>query len=249
MKKNLIFGLILLLAGCSWGQYQVPKENYRAEVQVLGVLPILVDQAAHFDYPQKNTLIDLIVRSAADKQMPLVEQLREKKGYFDVRALPGNAELLGLSLLSAELPRVDDGRPTGYQYNAEAVRQLAEQNVVDGLLVVVIAGTQVTETRRSRTLLESLETSYNDIVATAEVVDRNGKVLWRLSGKEAVRMLLLQYPDFDEAHYNLTDVVKVKNISLAGIERALEAEEGELPQPYQQLIERIVKGISPRLFE
>jgi hypothetical protein len=41
----------------------------------------------------------------------------------------------------------------------------------------------------------------------------------------------------------------VKNISVAGIERALEAEAGELPQPYRELIERIVKGISPRLFE
>ena len=249
MKKILIYGLLLMLAGCGWGQYNIPKEDYQAKVQVLGVLPLLLDSAAYFEYPQKETLFDLVARSAAAQQDMLVARLREEKGYFDVRALPGSTGLTAVSVLAGELPHAEDGRPAGYQFNAQAVKELAERNVVDAILVVVVSGAQVKETRRSRTLLESLETTYNDIVATAAVVDRNGKVLWQLGGDETTRILLLQYADFDEAYYNRTDMVQVKYIGIPGLEKALEGEDGDQPKSYKKLFDRIVSGISPGLLD
>lgn len=255
MRKLFFYGLLsLLLAGCSWGKYQIPKQDYQANVQVLGVLPLLIDTAADFDYPQKEQLFDLLVRSAHGKHELLVERLRKKKGYFDVRPLAGNADLLALSLLSGENPRDDVGRPQGYRYNSQSVAELAQRNVVDALLVVVFSGARIEETRRSRTLIESLKTNYSDIMATAAVIDRSGKVLWELTGKDAFRAVLLQYADFDEAHYNRTDLVRVKNISVAGIEAFLDenpAAEGEKPLPkmYAELFARIVSGISPGLLD
>ena len=251
MKKALIYILVaLVLTGCSWGQFNVPKQDYQAKVQVLGVLPLLVDTNAYFEYPQKEALLDLVARSAAGQQDRLVSRLRAEKGYFDVRALPGNPEMLTMSLLAGEQPRGEDGRPNGFVFNSQSVAEIAQRNVVDALLVVVLSGAQVKETRRSRTLLESLETTYNDILATAAVIDRNGKVLWQLTGSDAVRILLLQYADFDEAYYNHTDLVKVKNIGLPGLEKALDKEEdGAPPKAYQKLFDRIVSGISPGLFD
>lgn len=251
MKKSWIYFLVVLvMSGCSWGQYTVPKQDYQAKVQVLGVLPLLVDSGAFFEYPQKETLLDLVARSTEGQQDRLVARLRAEKGYFDVRALPGNPGMLAMSVLAGEQPRSEDGRPNGYVFNSQSVAELAERNVVDALLVVVVAGAQVKEKRRSRTLLESLDTTYNDILATAAVIDRSGKVLWQLTDSDAVRILLLQYADFDEAYYNRTDLVKVKNIGIPGLEKALEGEEdGDPPKAYQKLFDRIVSGITPGLFD
>jgi len=252
MKKLLVCLLLLLLAGCSWGKFQVSKQDYQQQVQVLGVLPLLVDRAGQFDYPQKETLFDILNRANRNKHQFLVERLRQKKGYFDVRALDGAPDLLTLSLLAGAVQTAEDGRPLGYQFNSQAVAELAQRNVVDALLVVVFAGVQIDETRRSRTMLESLKTRYNDIMTTAAVVDRNGQVLWELSGREAYQAVQLQYPDFDEAYYNRTDLVRVKNISLSGIEPVLTEDPekpGVLPEMYDKLFDRIVSGISPSLLD
>ncbi|NOY14426.1 MAG: hypothetical protein GXP51_12425 [Deltaproteobacteria bacterium] len=254
MGRWFFYGILLLLAGCSWGKYQIPKQDYQAKVQVLGVLPLLIDSAAPFDYPQKEALLDMLARSAVGKHEVLVERLREKKGYFDVRALSGNPGLIAASLLTGKNPPDEIGRPQGYRFNRAAVAELSQRNVVDALLVVVFSGARIKETRRSRTLLESLKTKYNDIVATAAVVDRNGEVLWRLSGDDTYRALQLQYPDFDEAYFNRTDLVRVKNIRLSGVEKALNEtsgrkKEGRLPKMYDKLFDRIVSGISPGLLD
>lgn len=255
MKR--VFGLLLLtvlLGGCASGEYLVPKSQYQSKVQVLGVLPLLVDRSARIDYPHPEQLSDLLTRSAAGKYKVLVDRLRKEKGYFDVRALEGSPELLGMSLLSAP-PTYDDlGRPQGLPLNTQAIAELVKQNVVDALLVVVFSEARIEETRRSRGLLESLKTRYSDVVATAAVVAGDGQLLWQMAGADTFEALPLQYPDFDEAYYNHTDVVAVKNITPAGIERILaEPQNGQaqdqLPEMYDELFARIVAGISPGLFD
>jgi len=255
MKRYLFYGvLVILLSSCGWGSYQVPKQEFQAKVQVLGVLPLLVDRDAPLDYPQKEALFDLIERVNVGKHEILVSRLKAKKGYFDVRQLSGNPNLLRLSLLSARKSTDRHGRPQGYEFNAADVAELSRRNVVDALLVVVFSGAQIEETRRSRTLLETLKTTYNDVVVTAAVVGRDGKVLWHLSGDDSFQAQVLQYPDFDEAYYNRTNMVQLKYISQAGIERALgeNAEMGgkkSLPETYDRLFDRIVSSISPSLLD
>lgn len=253
MKKWLLVGIALvLLSACGSGTFQVPKQEYQSRVQVLGVLPLLVDQSSRLDYPQKDILFDMLARSAQDKHQTLSAQLQEEKGYFDVRTLAANPQLTAMSLLSGGKTTDDFGRPTGYRFDAATVAELAEQNVVDALLVVVLSGEKITQTRRSRTMLESLKTEYSDIIATAAVVERGGQVLWQMNGKDSFQFLALQYPDFDEAHFNRTDRVRVKDISLSGLERALEEKakkSDDLPKVYKELFQEIVSSISPGLLD
>ncbi len=233
MKKLLIYSLVLiLLCSCGSGTFQVPKQEYQTKVQVLGVLPLLIDRQANLDYPQKEAIYDLLTRSNLGKHERLVELLKGEKGYFDVRAISADAELLENSLLASELP----------------------PNVDDALLVVVFTGAKVQEIRRSRNLLESLTTGYSDVLATATVIDRNGQTLWQMAGADSFQALILQYADFDEAYFNRTEQVQVKNINFAGIEPLLAEEpdksgQDRLPKLYQQLFNQIVTGISPGLLD
>ncbi len=255
MKKWLFCGLILIfLAGCGSGKFQVPKQEYQTRVQVLGVLPLLVDENSSLNYPQRDILFDMLTRSAAGKHNFLAEQLKKKKGYFDVRSLSSNPQLTALSLLGAGSSHDKWGWPQGYALDAATVAEIARQNVLDAVLVVVFSGEQIEETRRSRTMLETLRARYSDIRATAYVVDRNGQVLWQLAGDESFQAMILQYADFDEAYYNRTDFVRVKDINLSGLEPILDEtsdKDGEmhLPEMYEDLFAEIVSGISPSLLD
>lgn len=255
MKRMLFAGLLIVfLAGCGSGTFQVPKQEYQTRVQVLGVLPLLVDTNSTLNYPQRDNLFAILARSASGKHQYLVEALKEKKGYFDVRSLSVSPELTALSLLSAGSSHDESGWPLGYAFDAATVAEIARQNVLDAVLVVVFSGEQIEETRRSRTKLETLTTQFSDIRATAAVIDRNGQVLWELVGPESFQALVLQYADFDEAYYNKTNLVRVKDITLSGVERVLDETPDKdggtvLPRMYKNLFAEIASGISPNLFD
>ncbi|HEY5673077.1 MAG TPA: hypothetical protein VIR78_05190 [Malonomonas sp.] len=255
MVRVISFGLLLLvLSGCGAGKFQLSKQEYQAKVQVLGVLPLLVDRAAPLAYPQGEAVYDLLTRANVGKYEELVAQLKKKKGYFDVRGLPDGGDLLTMSLLSGTQPVDAQGRPYRFAFNQETITELTQRYVVDALLIVVFSGAQVDENRRSRNLMESLRTSYTDVLATAAVVGRDGKILWQLNGADSYQALPLQYADFDEAYYNRTNQVQVKNISLAGVERMFVGDPGKKGPPnaskmYAELFGRISSGISPGLLD
>lgn len=251
--KRMIFVIValLFLGACSSGSYNIPKREYQSRVQVLGVVPILVDSRP-MNYPDSAEVYHLLESSAQNKHYLLTEQLRAKKGYFDVRPLDINPAMTGLSLLAGGGTYDDIGRPLGYQFDPATVSALTRQNVVDALLIVVFSGEQIEENRRSRTKLESLRTTYSSIQATASVVDRDGKILWELTGADSYPAVNLQYPDFDEAHYNRTNQVHVKNISVAGAERIIADGAGEAAEPsrmYRELFSKLVSAISPGLLD
>lgn len=254
--KKLFFALfcIVLISGCSSGTYNIPKQEYQTRVQVLGVLPLMVDRNSTMNYPDREWLFDRLTSSVSGKHLNLVQELTLKKGYFDVRALDVDTQLTTMSLLGRGSSHDADGRPTGYAFDTATVAEMARRNVVDALLLVVFSGEQVKETRRSRTKLETLTTTYSDLLATAAVVDRNGQVLWQLAGDEAFQAMVLQYADFDEAYYNHTDMVRVKNVSMDGVERMLDEDPDRngvrtLPKMYDELFEKIASGISPGLLD
>lgn len=254
MKKNLVWGLLLLfLVGCSSGTYNVPKREYQSRVQVLGVVPILVDSSRPMNFPDTDSLYDMLRRSAQNKHYHLTEQLRAKKGYFDVRPLDIDPQLMTVSLLAGGAKYDDIGRPAGYSLDAATIAELTRQNVIDALLVVVFSGARVDENRRSRTRIESLRAQYSNVMATAFVVDREGQILWEMTGNKSYNAVTLQYPDFDEAHYNRSDVVHIKNISREGAQRIIVGDGAiDAPMPsamYQELFSRVVSEISPGLLD
>jgi hypothetical protein len=259
MAKNMVLPLVtvllsgLLLTGCGGGVFKVSRDEYRSQVKTLGVLPIIVDEQSPIRHAQRDGIVSLLRRTAVGKVEASIEELRQKKGYFDVRYVGEDPRKLRRQLIVGPLPALEkSGLPGGYRFAADAAQQLIEQKVVDALLVVVLAGVEHEETRRSRNQLETLTTTYNDIMATAMVIDARGRVLWEMTGEKAYPLLALQYPDFDEAYHNKTDLVTLKEITLGGLERALTVEQKPDQPPrmapaYRSLIDQLVAGLSPSL--
>jgi hypothetical protein len=247
--------LTLFLAGCADGVYKVPREEYRSQVKTLGVLPLLVDGGSEIRHPERRQVLELVRRASAGREVGLVELLRDKKAYFDVRVIPGDGDAL-LRRLARTRRSVDDA--TGghrYRFQAEAVARLAREHVVDALLVVIIDGAVRSERRWDRTRLSYLEAAFNSLLAYAAVVLPSAEVVWEYRSPVGKPFLALQYPDFDEAHYNYSDQVRPRYLSLAGLERALAAPAGnwfgqsQLPEVFHDLFKDLAAGLKPGLLE
>ncbi|BCR06511.1 hypothetical protein DESUT3_35800 [Desulfuromonas versatilis] len=242
--------LALLLAGCGNGFYKIPKEEYRQRVQTLGVLPLMYDNGSTISRGDREDVVTLLRRHNAGKEIRLVNMLREEKAYFDIRSVAGDPEQFFSSLVTGATMRGQgDQAYRSYRFDPQAVRQIADRNLVDGILVVILNGVTRTETRRDRALLSYLEAPYNSILVTAAVVAPTGEIVWEYPGREA--FLPLQYPDFDEAYYNKSDAVKIKEITLPGLDRAL-TESGKgifnrssFPNLYQTLFDKLVGELKP----
>lgn len=243
----------LLLVGCSSGVFKVPEKQYRSQVKTLGVLPIIVDDQSAINHSQRDGVVSLLQRTAIGKLESSIEMLRKKKGYFDVRYVGVDPRQMLQQLIVGPLPPTKKtGLPGGYRFSAEGAQQLIGNKVVDALLIVVLTGAEHEEKRWSRNKLEHLTTTFNDIMATAAVIDARGRVLWEMSGRKAYKLLALQYPDFDEAFFNRTDGVVLKEIRLEGLERALTIEQKADQPPrmvpaYRDLIDNLVDDLSPSL--
>lgn len=253
MHRWFLLFTILLMAGCA-GSFKVPEAEYRQRVQTLGVLPLLVDGNSAITHPDREAVVELLRRHSLDRHPRLIDILKEQKGYFDVRPVEGNPRELFRSLVKS-----DALRGTGadirrrYDFNSRVASDLAEQNVVDALLVIVLHGEVRPAKRWDRRRLAYLEAPYNEILATAAVVMSSGEVVWEYPVAADGAFLYLQYPDFDEAFYNKSDEVRIKYISLAGLDRTLGESDRSLfgrrvfPVKYRELFESVAAALKPRL--
>lgn len=254
MRRALLFFLCFLLVACGHGRFKIPKEAYRQRVKTLGVLPLLLDEGSAVRHPEREELLALLRRHNAGKSERLVALLREGKGYFDIRSISGDPRSLFDSLVSGGTAVGQaDRRYRSYRFRSEAVAELAAREVVDALLIVVMYGVERHERRWDRVPTTYLEADYNSIVVTAAVVSPTGELLWEFPGMSDGPFLPLQYPDFDEAYYNRSDAVRIRYISLAGLERVLtEKERGllarsDFPRRYRELFGEIVSALDPGL--
>jgi len=243
---------VLLLAGCGSNSFKIPKEEYRQTVRTLGVLPLLVDVNSTISHPEREAVLSLLRRTGAGGEDRLIEELQKKKSYFDVRPVAGDpgqlyAELIRGSTLRGEAEKLF----RHYDFNAASVAQLAQRNAVDALLIVVLNGVDRPAKRWDRRHLNYLQANFNDIEATAAVVLPSGEIVWEYPGTGADGLLPLQYPDFEEAYYNRTEEVRIKFITVAGLERNLaEKERGLLgknsySRNYQKLFSSIASALHP----
>ncbi len=250
--RRVILTLFLLLAGCSGGTYNVPTKDYQQQVKTLGVLPLIVDSRSVIVHPDATEIFNLLKRSAAGRSAAVVDDLRQKKGYFDVRLITEPAQILAEKLLlRADMNKL--GQPRGYRLNQPFLAELCKDSFVDGVLLLTLQAVVHNDKRWSRYTFETLITDYNDILATASVVAADGQVLWEMNGAEAENILSLQYPDFDEAFYNKADAVNLKFIGLSGLERTLlPAAEKEQEKPLSPQItawlKKVTSALSPTLF-
>jgi len=100
-------------------------------------------------------------------------------------------------------------------------------------MLVVVSGITRPEKISSSNLLDSLETDYNYLIMTAQILDRKGNIIWeypnfRTRFLSYTPVLNLQYPDFDEARANMSPKIQVKFKALEGIKRALDERRRDL---------------------
>jgi len=248
----LVSVVMLLMTGCGGGSFTVPKDQYREQVQTLGVLPLMLDEASDINHPERDAVAEMLRRYNAATQGLLIETLKESKNYFDVRAVPGDArEMFSRLVTGQNLKGRGDELHRGYVFNGAEIASLAEKNVVDALLVLIFNGVERQEKRWDRTKLTYLKANYNVIMVGAMVITPNGRILWEYHGEPGESFLPLQYPDFDEAHYNKTEEVKIRFISIPGLERTLAEREtaligkGSWPRLHKELFDGLVSELSP----
>ena len=247
MRRILIIVLCLLFSGCA------ATKSVEAEkrVKTLGVLPVLIDEET-IDYSNSDGLVALLEESSQGVDEWLIDGLRKKGDYFDVRRIDlPPAQLYGQIVSGRNVVGEDAASHHTYSFDPAGVTALVDDHLVDAVLVVVVNGIKRHEKRWSphSTRFEYLETDYRSLLYSAAVVAAPAEILWDRKPPAGDFFLRLDYPDFSEAFWNLTDEVHVKEISLPGLERRLaERDEGMFiktttPKVYDDLVRELVGAL------
>ena len=215
-----------VFSGCAQNFYNVPRETYEKKVRVLGVAPLMVDPASDIRHPEKDPLVNIVREVNQKSGKELVARLKDTGVYFSVGLLDEDADQL-FSRLYFRRERRDDAGViyNKYFFKTEELKALMEKNTIDAVMVVVVSGLTRQETVYSCNFISYLESDYNYLVMTAQILDADGNILWeypnfRKRKPSFPTVLALQYPDFDEAAANVTDQVSVKYKTIPGIQRA-----------------------------
>ncbi|MEJ2199469.1 MAG: hypothetical protein P8X63_00415 [Desulfuromonadaceae bacterium] len=247
----MVLSVVLILMGCS-GPFTIPKKQYRERVRTLGVVPLLLDEASQIDHPERDRVVEMLRYYNQVTPGILIDELKASKHYFDIRAIPGDGRDFFRRLVVDRRVRGEgDAQHLEYVFNGAEIASLGERYVVDGLLLLIFNGIEREETRWDRTKLTYLTARYNVILVSALVIAPNGQVLWEYYGKPGESFLPLQYPEFDEAYHNKTDEVKIRFITIPGLERTLAERETELfgegswPRLHKELYEELAAKLSP----
>ena len=221
MKKILVVVICSLLVACAGltGQ-KVSEENRR--VRTLGVLPLLVDVES-IDYANRDGLVALLEETSQDVDDWLIEELRKKGTYFDVRKIEGDGQFFGQIVANRSVAGEDAASHHLYTFEPGGISGLTEAHLVDAVLVVIVNGIDRSEKRWSphNTRMEYLTTNYRSLQYTAAVVAAPAEQLWTRKIPAGDFFLRLDYPDFTEAFWNRTDNVRVKEITLPGLQQTL----------------------------
>jgi hypothetical protein len=239
VKPKLLRGclalIITVLCGCAQNYYNIPRDAYEKKVRVLGVAPIMVDAGSDIRHPEREALVNLVRETNRKAEKELVARLKAKGGYFSVGLIDEDADQIFSRLFSRRERRDDAGIIYNkYFYKTPELKELLTKNTLDAVMLVVVSGLTRPDKIYSSNFLSFLETDYNYLVMSAQVLDAEGNILWeypnfRRRSLSYPALIPLQYPDFDEAEANSTDVIDVKFKSIPGITRAFnKTEESEL---------------------
>lgn len=248
----------IFIFGCSHNYYNVPKEAYESKVRVLGVAPLLVDADSEIRYPDKEALIGLVRDTNRRNEKELVALLKDTGAYFSVLHLPDDPDqLVGKLVYRRERRNDADVAYNKYFFKVQELRDYITRNGVDAVMFVVVSGITKKESIRSSNLLSYLDSSYDYLIMTAQILDADGTVLWEYPNFRQrllsfPPLLPLQYPDFDEAEANASDKVEVKFKTMEGIGRALDktrtsslSSKTQVSVLYADQFERMVSLLTP----
>jgi len=248
--------LLLAVSGCAQNYYNIPRETYEKKVRILGVAPLMVDAGSDIRHQEKDAIVALLKEANRANEKELVAQLRATGTYFAVRLLDTDADQLFQSLFERRERRDDAGVVYNkHFYKPAEIKAILEKNGLDGLMLVTVSGMMKKDKVYSRNLFAFLDTDYNVLSMSAQILDKEATLLWeypnfKLRSLNFPTFLSLQYPDFDEADANVTDTVDVKTKTVAGIRRALLKSEAGKPVTapvYQTIFEDMASLQKPEL--
>ncbi len=231
MRRVMLLVCLLLLplvGGCAHNYYNLPQDVVANKVKVLGMVPIIIDTDSDIRFPQKDELVALLTSMNRSYERDLLRLVKNTNSFYTVTLLDADPKAVFTNLLFRRERRDDASiQYNKYFWKQDALADFMRKNSLDAVMFVVINGITRPDKISSSNLLESLETDYNFLVMTAQIVDAQGTVLWeypnfRQRSLSYSPIINLQYPDFDEASANMSPKVQVKFKTLEGIRRALE---------------------------
>ena len=230
---SLLFVAATML-GCAQNHFNIPAENYAEKVKVLGVAPIFIDTDSDINYPQKELLVQIIADLNRKYEPLLVRKLQGTGNYFAVTLLADEPRQLFGSLIARREKRVDaNTNYNKYFLKNDEVGAYIKKNRLDAVMVIVVSGLAQTSKIYSSNLLTSLETNFNFLTLTAQILGPDGTVLWEYPNFRGrllpyYPLVNLQYPDFSESDANVSRKTEVRFKTPDGIRRTLEQKKNDL---------------------
>jgi len=212
--------------GCAHNYYNIPQETLEKKVKTIGIAPFFTDADSDIRHPEKSSIVALIQAFNVKNEKELTARLRGTGTFYAVRPVDGDPTRLFSSLLTNRERRDDAGVIYNkYFYKKEELKQLLSENGLDAIMLVTVSGLTRPGKVYSSNYLSYLETDYNYLTITAQLVDGEGSIIWeypnfRRTPLSYPMFFSLQYPDFDEAAANLSDKVDVKFKTVAGVSAA-----------------------------
>jgi hypothetical protein len=254
MKKYVVVLFIAAgtMLGCAQNHFNIPTENFADKVKVLGIAPIFIDSDSDISHPEKEILMPLIAGLNRKYEPLLVSKLRSTGNFYAVTPLADEAQQLFHSLVARREKRDDAGiQYNKYFWKNDAIGAYTKKNRLDAVMLIVVSGLTQTSKIFSSNMLSSLETDFNYLTMTAQIVSPDGTVMWEYPNFRTrlltyKPLLNLQYPDFSESEANRSRQTVVRFKSLDGIRRALEQKksdwlfrETEEPEAYGRLFDEM----------
>jgi hypothetical protein len=258
LHHSYVLLLVIFVAGCSHNYYNIPRDVYEKKVRILGIAPIMIDPGSDIKHPDREPLRNLIKEVNRRNEKELVAQVKGTGVYFTVGLLDEDAEQLFTKLFFRRERRDDAGiLYNKYFFKGAELKNLIEKNTLDAVMLVVVSGQMRPDKIYSSNYLSFLQSDYNYLIVTAQILDADGTILWeypnfRKRSLSFSPLVSLQYPDFDEAAANVTDYVEIKFKTIPGLARAFNRAEASSLQKntrvsvlYGNIFEDMVSLLGP----
>lgn len=242
--------------GCATNYFNVPAENFAERVKVIGIAPIFIDEDSDISHPEKELIIPLIAELNRKYEPLLVHKLQSTGNFYAVTLLSDQPQQLFKTLMSRREKRDDAAiQYNKYFWKNDEVGVYIKKNHLDAVMLVVVSGLTKNSKIYGSNILKSVETNFNFLIMTAQIVDPDGMVLWEYPNFRGrlltyYPLLNLQYPDFSESEANLSDKTNIHFKSLDGIRRTFEQKksdwlfrEAEEPKVYDKLFSEMASLI------
>lgn len=236
MKRFIVSLLFVagIMLGCAQNHFNIPAENFAEKVKVMGVAPILIDADSDISYPQKDQLITLVADFNRKYEPLLVRKLQNTSNFYAVTPLTDEPRQLFSTMMARHEKRDDASvQYNKYFWKNDEISTYIKKNRLDAVMIVVVSGLTKTSKIYSSNLLTSLETNFNFLTITAQILGPDGTILWEYPNFRGqllayYPLVNLQYPDFSESEANLSRKTEVRFKSIDGIRRTLEQKKSDV---------------------